>query len=337
MTVMVENREDLLAAKQRADARVSELEQALARARKEAESRAVELQELETRDYDKNATSEAESLLERKNEPEPAINAAPKKAEEPKSAASAQQKNTTSNAKPGKESTKTASKRKAKTKKDDLEQVMKKKSLIRAQLQSYYLSQKARAMGKEKAPEGNKMKQTACQVYLYLVDDNQLQLKVLQERFKNTRSLKTTVPFSSAEKCLAYVKKHKYPARSIIIVVADFNLDNPEDEDAMNGIDLLGELKKFDPEIEVIMLTGSKSEHVKSAAAKYGATNFIEKGPESFKATLDAIVWSVREKDGLRETAEAKASIKTIAIGLVVFFIILVGLGLTVFRDILRF
>ena len=323
MTVDVQNKQSLVAAKMAADNKVAELERALAEARKDAETRAIELQEadrVEQNIPDVEEPDEIEELPAPKAPSKPVAKTAPAPAPTATAKAEAPKKKT-----------------KFKAKEDNPEQSKKKKSLLAAQLEAYAISQKNRALGKEKTPDGNKVKSSVCEVFVYLVDDNALQLKVMQEKFKNTRSFKRTEAFSSGEACLAYVKKHKYPKRSIILVIADFHLENSDDEDVMNGIDLLGELKQYDPEIEVIILSGSTDEHVANAANKYGAVSFVQKGPESFKNVLNTMLWAIRERDNIRKTAEAKSGVKTMGIVIAISFILLGILGYFVFPEVFGF
>ncbi len=320
MTVDVQNKESLVLAKQAADNKVAELEKALAAARREAETRALELEEANRAESNIPPVVEPEEIEE--------IQAA-------KPAATPTSKLTAPKTPAKKEVPK--KKTKFKSKEDNPDQSKKKKSILVAQLEAYAISQKNRAIGKVKAPEGNKVRSSACDVYVYLVDDNALQLKVMQEKFKNTRSFKKTEAFASGETCLAYVKKHKFAKRSIILVIADFHLDNSDDEDIMNGIDLMGELKKYDPEIEVIILSGSTDEHIINAANKYGAVSFVQKGPESFKNVLNTMLWAIRERDTVRKTAEAKSGVKTLGIIMVVSFILLGILGYFIFPEVFGF
>lgn len=317
MTVDVQNKQSLVAAKTAADNKVAELERALAEARKDAETKAIELQEANRIDQNIPDVEEPEEIEEL-----PAPKSAQKVAPAPTAKAKAEV---------------AKKKTKFKAKEDNPEQSKKKKSLLAAQLEAYAHSQKNRSLGKEKAPDGNKVKSSVCEVFVYLVDDNALQLKVMQEKFKNTRSFKRTEAFSSGEACLAFVKKHRFPKRSIILVIADFHLENSDDEDVMNGIDLLGELKQYDPEIEVIILSGSTDEHIANAANKYGAVSFVQKGPESFKNVLNTMLWAIRERDTIRKTAEAKSGVKTLGIVMLISFILLGILGYLIFPSVFRF
>lgn len=316
MTVDIQNKENLVAAKIAADNKVAELERALAAARKDAETKAIELEEgnrIENNIPPVTEPEETEETPTRKLAEKPVVTKTATKKPEIKR------------------------KTKFKAKEDSPQQSKKKRSLIAAQLEAYAISQKKRALGKVKAPDGNKVRSSVCDVFVYLVDDNGLQLKVMQEKFKNTRSFKRTEVFKSGEECLGFVKKHKFPKRSIILVVADFNLENSDDEDVMNGIDLLCELKKYDPEIEVIILSGTTDEHIINAASKYGAVSFVQKGPESFKNVLNTMLWAIRERDTIRKTAEAKSGVKMMATILIVSFILLGIMGYFIFPEIFRF
>ncbi len=216
----------------------------------------------------------------------------------------------------------------SKDKSKDLEKAEKRAKQREAEkqkLESLKASIANRSKGKYSAPEGNHVKYSKADVYLYLVDDNELQLKVLQEKFKNTKSFQKTLGFTKGEKCLEYIKNHKYPSKSIIIVIIDFYLEDAEkpELEAMNGIDLLGDLKKYDSEIEVIIMSGHDDPDLEKAANRYGAVSFIKKSNDAFKKMLNNIAWTIRDKEIIRKKLEAKQNVKVIAIGLVSVIVIL--------------
>jgi CheY-like chemotaxis protein len=142
-----------------------------------------------------------------------------------------------------------------------------------------------RTKGRYPAEEGNKdVKHTDSEVFIYVVDDNALQLKVLVEKFRNTRSFKKAKGFASGKECLDYLKTHRFPKKSMIMVVVDFYLEpNAQDpEETVTGIDVLTQLKEYDPDIEVIILSSSDDIDISASATRFGALSFIKKGEDDF-------------------------------------------------------
>lgn len=192
------------------------------------------------------------------------------------------------------------------------------------QLELYAKSVANRTKGKIKAEPGNlKVRYTNSEVFIFIVDDNELQLKVMQEQFKNSRSFKNTKGFTSGETLLKYLKTRKFPKKSIILVVMDYFLENSDDEDAQNGIAVLAQIKEYDPDIEVIMLSSHADVDIAASAAHFGAITFIQKGNDAMKKVFNNIVWTIREKDQIQKKADTKAFIKS---AIIIFFVIIIGL-----------
>ena len=82
--------------------------------------------------------------------------------------------------------------------------------------------------------------------------------------------------FPTGEECLAAAK-----VRIPQIVFLDYNL-NSQVRDAMDGIDVLKELKNIYPEMEVVMISGQDRIEVAVNTMKYGAFDYIVKGEGSF-------------------------------------------------------
>lgn len=226
-----------------------------------------------------------------------------------------------------KKDVKTAAEKKKKEKEDEkLERKKKQKATEAKQLQNLKTSIANRTKGKVKAEPGNeKVRHTACEVFIFCVDDNELQLKVLVEQFKNTRSFKKAKGFTSGEGLLNYLKTRKFPKKSIILVVMDFFLENSDDEEAQNGISVLADLKEYDPDIEVIMLSGSEDVDVAASAQHFGAVTFIRKGNDAFKKVINNIVWTIREKEQIRKKADTKKAVKVAVIAFILFIVGLLG------------
>jgi len=82
--------------------------------------------------------------------------------------------------------------------------------------------------------------------------------------------------FPTGEECLAAAK-----VRVPNVVFLDYNL-NSQVRDAMDGIDVLKELKEIYPEMEVVMISGQDRIEVAVNTMKYGAFDYIVKGEGSF-------------------------------------------------------
>lgn len=179
-----------------------------------------------------------------------------------------------------------------------------------------------RTKGKVKAEPGNtKLRQTNSEVFIFLVDDNELQLKVLKEQFKNSRSFKQTKAFTNGKTLLKYLKTRKFPKRSILIVIMDYFLENSDDEEAQNGITVLNQIKEYDPSIEVIMLSSNSDVDVATSAAHFGAVTFIQKGNDAMKKILNNILWIIKDKDQIQKKADSKSFIR----GLIIIFALLIA------------
>lgn len=209
---------------------------------------------------------------------------------------------------------------------EKLERKKKIKAIEAKQIADLKTSIANRAKGKVAAEPGNeKVKHTACEVFIFCVDDNQIQLKVLLEKFKNTRSFKKAKGFTSGEELLKYLKTRRFPKKSIIMVVMDFFLENSDDIEAQNGINVLADIKEYDPDIEVIMLSSSGDADIAAAAENFGAVTFIQKGNEAFNKIVNNIVWKIREKEQIRKASDTKKAVKGAIIVFVLFIVALLA------------
>ena len=110
---------------------------------------------------------------------------------------------------------------------------------------------------------------------VYVVDDEPLQRDMLKDHLSKM-SKYVIHDFPTGEECLAAAK-----VRIPQIVFLDYNL-NSQVRDAMDGIDVLKELKNIYPEMEVVMISGQDRIDVAVNTMKYGAFDYIVKGEGSF-------------------------------------------------------
>ena len=113
------------------------------------------------------------------------------------------------------------------------------------------------------------------EVKVLLVDDEQDFIRLLAERLE-TRGLKVKAVPGGPE-AIEKVKEESFDA-----IILDFLM--PE----MNGIETLKHLKKINPDLQIILLTGYGSIEKGIEAMKLGAMDFLEK-PADFKKIMEKI------------------------------------------------
>lgn len=114
-------------------------------------------------------------------------------------------------------------------------------------------------------------------INILLVDDEVDFVDVLAKRMSK-RNLNVTKAYSGAE-ALQAIRKHDFD-----ISILDLKMED------MDGIEVLKILKKMDPNLKVIMLTGHGSERAARDGIKFGAADYLTK-----PCDLDELVSKIRE------------------------------------------
>jgi DNA-binding NtrC family response regulator len=115
------------------------------------------------------------------------------------------------------------------------------------------------------------------QINVLLVDDEVGYVDVLAKRMSK-RNLNVTKACSGAE-ALQEMRKHDFN-----VAILDLKMEG------MDGIEVLKILKKMDPELKVIMLTGHGSETAARDGIKFGAADYLTK-----PCDLEQLVAKIRE------------------------------------------
>jgi len=110
---------------------------------------------------------------------------------------------------------------------------------------------------------------------IYVVEDNKVYNKLITEYLKK-QQYTNVKSFFSGEECVKSIKKGEKPE----IIIQDYFLEN------MNGLDVLRNVKKVNPEPEFVFLTNNESMEVAVNTIKYGAYDYIIKD----KITLDKVM-----------------------------------------------
>ena len=125
-------------------------------------------------------------------------------------------------------------------------------------------------MTENKKPEGERIR-------LLLVDDEEGYVHVLSNRLSK-RNIDVTKTYSGQEAIQAL------RGRDFHVAVLDLKMED------MDGIEVLKILKKLDPRMEVIMLTGHGSEQAARDGMEYGAYDYLSKPCE-----LEELLKKIRE------------------------------------------
>ncbi len=111
-------------------------------------------------------------------------------------------------------------------------------------------------------------------VKIFLVDDDVLFLKLLEIEFLQSGDFEIKT-FETGELCLANLSKKPD------VVILDYNL-NSVNLDAMNGIDILDEIKASNPNIPVVMLSSQDSINVAVNCMHHKAFDYVVKSETAF-------------------------------------------------------
>ncbi len=109
---------------------------------------------------------------------------------------------------------------------------------------------------------------------LFLVDDDALLLKSLEIEFLQHADFEIET-FPTGELCIKNLDKNPD------IIVLDYHLDGIE-SGVMNGIETLDQIKKINPEIQVVMLSSQDKIEVAVNCMRHGAYDYVVKSETSF-------------------------------------------------------
>jgi two-component system OmpR family response regulator len=109
---------------------------------------------------------------------------------------------------------------------------------------------------------------------IFIVDDDPVLAEMLKDHLTKMTSYEISV-FETGEDCLKSLSSK--PG----IIFLDFYL-NSVNKDAMDGLEILQEIKKEDPEVDVVILSGQDKIEVAVKTMQYGAFDYIVKGESAF-------------------------------------------------------
>jgi DNA-binding NtrC family response regulator len=118
-------------------------------------------------------------------------------------------------------------------------------------------------------------------IKIFLVDDDALYLKALEIEFLENGDFEIEA-FATGELCLAHLSHNPD------VIILDYQLDGVE-RDAMNGIQTLDQIKEFNPDIPVIMLSAQDKIDVAINCMHHKAYDYVVKSETAFLRLQKAI------------------------------------------------
>jgi DNA-binding NtrC family response regulator len=116
---------------------------------------------------------------------------------------------------------------------------------------------------------------------IFIVDDDPMAADLLKDHLEKVSKYKVEV-FNTGEDCLNKISEK--PG----IVFLDYHLDSVK-KDALDGLEVLREIKEQSPETEVVIVSGQDKIDVAVNTMKYGAFDYIVKGESSFYRAEKAV------------------------------------------------
>ena len=109
---------------------------------------------------------------------------------------------------------------------------------------------------------------------LFIVDDDTLFLKTLEIEFHQHGEFSIET-YSTGENCITHLSHNPD------VIILDYNLDGIE-QNAINGIETLDQIKAINPSIPVIMLSGQDSIEIAVDCMHHKAYDYVVKSETAF-------------------------------------------------------
>ena len=151
---------------------------------------------------------------------------------------------------------------------------------------------------------------------IFIVDDDPMQSTMLQDYLSKYSTFQIHI-FNSGEECIKNLNVDPQ------IIFLDYNFDKAG-KDAMNGIDILKEIKAQKPTTEVVMISGQDRIDVAVNTMKYGAFDYIVKSESAFHRSENVIFNIIKRLKLQGEASLYKKLTFTFGIALAVLIIIVV-------------
>jgi len=142
---------------------------------------------------------------------------------------------------------------------------------------------------------------------IYIVDDNELDLKVLAQEFE-LRTNYDVKGYKSGESFLKDLISNLPQKGQMVIVILDYEL-NTMNIDAKNGVELLKTIKEINREYEVILISKTSDPDMITSALHFGAVNIVKKNENVYLRLQNNIKWILSQRELKKKRIEMLKSI----------------------------
>ena len=153
---------------------------------------------------------------------------------------------------------------------------------------------------------------------IFIVDDDPMQSAMLQDYLSKYSTFNVHI-FNSGEECLKNLSIDPQ------IIFLDYNFDKAGNN-AINGIDILKEIKAQKPATEVVMISGQDRIDIAVNTMKYGAFDYIVKSESAFHRAENVIFNIIKRLKLQGEASLYKKLTITFAIALLIMIILVIVL-----------
>lgn len=159
-------------------------------------------------------------------------------------------------------------------------------------------------------------------ITIFIVEDNEIYLKALEGHLKEKLKSNVTIhTYLNGEDCLSNMNLKPQ------IIILDYFLDSAS-EIASNGLEILKKVKKIDPKVAVVMLSGQDNSQVASDTMQYGAYYYVSKNESAFLRIQNAIFNIYRT---IHHEAQLKKS-KKVQMLMLVWIIVIILAVIVIFK-----
>jgi DNA-binding NtrC family response regulator len=153
---------------------------------------------------------------------------------------------------------------------------------------------------------------------IFIIDDDPMQAMMLQDYLSKYSSFTINV-YHSGEEALKHVDINPQ------IIFLDYNFDQAG-ADAMDGVEILKELKVALPTTEVVMFSGQDRIEVAVNTMKYGAFDYIVKNESAFHRS-ENVIFNIIKRLKLQGEASMYKKL-TYSLGVALILVIIIAIWL---------
>ena len=156
-------------------------------------------------------------------------------------------------------------------------------------------------------------------VNVYIVDDDVLLLKILENKFNKTTKY-NIYTFTSGEDFLQYYISNPVKKHHVQIVILDYHLSTSNE--MKNGIVILKYIKDISRSVHVMVLSGYVTQLIADKMKRLGAVDCIKKNENSFIRVQNTIKWIISERLIEEKRKQSKITFLVFAIIMIILSVL---------------